>query len=52
MSEKKSDFPTAAAGFFVGVLALAAVLYLISNRTTAYFEGKEGTTKAAEHKAP
>jgi hypothetical protein len=44
---RKSDFPTAALGFFGGAIVIAAWLFFVSHQTTKKFEARE---KAAEHK--
>ena len=50
---KKSDFPSAALGFFGGAVVLALILYGVSVWTSGKFEAHEpGAAPAAEHKTP
>jgi hypothetical protein len=54
MTTKKSDFGSAALGFFGGAIVLAAILYGVSVWTSGQFAAHEGggATPAAEHKSP
>ena len=51
-AEKKSDFPTAAAGFFGGAILVGLWLFLVSVQTTKRFEKEHAGAAApsAEHK--
>jgi hypothetical protein len=52
MSEKKSDFGTAALGFFGGAIVIGLWLFGVSKFTTSKYEGEhaEKAAPSAEHK--
>jgi hypothetical protein len=47
-AEKKSDFPTAAAGFFTGAVIVGLWLFAVSVWTSKQFEGHGAAPAAAE----